>query len=61
MAKPESGSDLPVSGPDRDRQRAEAPHLLRGRQLAAASAEGLQLVEWGQAGSSDRRTRQLER
>ena len=35
---------------------AEAPRLLRGRQLAAAGAEGLQLVA-----VSDRRTRQLER
>ena len=53
---PESGSGLPVDGPDRDRQRAEAPRLLRGRQLAAAGAEGLQLFAVG-----DRRTRQLER
>jgi len=28
---------------DRDLQRAEAPRLLRGKQLAAAGAEGLQL------------------
>jgi len=53
MAKPESGSGPPVGGPDRDWQRAEAPCLLQGRQLAAASAEGLQLVERGQAGSTN--------
>jgi len=28
---------------DRDLQRAEAPRLLQGKQLAAANAEGLQL------------------
>jgi len=53
-ATPDSGSGLPRRT-HRDRQRAEA-RLLQGRQLAAAGAEGLQLIT-----VSDRRTRQLER